>query len=256
VAHLPRPDRAAGVFETILVIEGAPVELDAHLRRLRASVNELFGVEPPPVAREALLAEAAPLSLGRMRLTVHPGPDGVLGLEAVAGQVDPDDVFPAWDRAAELAPFVMGGGLGPHKWADRAALERVSASAGGRLPLVLDAGAEVLEAATGVNLWREWAKLEIADGKAPARIKAPRREYAGIILSLAKQEDPDTSAYVDEEIVYRVKKRHHAGLTIDHLHKRAQLLNRGGRQFHIVPSAQIENCRQPDIAIDMSMKVN
>ena len=147
MAHLPRPDRAAGVFETILVVEGAPVELDAHLRRLRASVNELFGVEPPPVAREALLAEAAPLSLGRMRLTVHPGPDGVLGLEAVAGQVDPDDVFPAWDRAAELAPFVMGGGLGPHKWTDRAALERVSASAGGRLPLVLDAGAEVLEAA-------------------------------------------------------------------------------------------------------------
>src|SRR5205814_55337 len=83
---------------------------------------------PPPVAREALLAEAAPLSLGRMRLTLHPGPDGVLGLEAVAGQVDPDDVFPAWDRAAELAPFVMGGGLGPHKWADRAARERVWAT--------------------------------------------------------------------------------------------------------------------------------
>src|SRR5205085_10500212 len=74
--------------------------------------------------------------------------------------------------------------------------------------------AEVLEAATGVNLWREWAKLEIADGKAPARIKPPRREYAGIILSLAKQEDPDTSAYVDEEIVYRIKKRHHAGLIV------------------------------------------
>ena len=74
--------------------------------------------------------------------------------------------------------------------------------------------ADVLEAASGINLWREWARLEIADGKAPSKIVPPRKEYAGIILSLAKQEDPDTSAYVDEEIVYRVKKRHHAGLII------------------------------------------
>lgn len=74
--------------------------------------------------------------------------------------------------------------------------------------------AEVLEAASGINLWREWARLEIADGKAPARVSPPRKEYAGIILSLAKQEKPDTSAYVDEEIVYRVKKRHHAGLIV------------------------------------------
>ena len=74
--------------------------------------------------------------------------------------------------------------------------------------------ADVLEAASGVNLWREWARLEIADGKAPAKITPLRKEYAGIILSLAKQEQPDTSAYVDEEIVYRVKKRHHAGLIV------------------------------------------
>ena len=93
--------------------------------------------------------------------------------------------------------------------------------------------AEVLEAATGVNLWREWAKLEIADGKAPARIQAPRREYAGIILSLAKQEDPDTSAYVDAEIVYRVKKRHHAGLIVrsPHLERVNELLDQYGHRF-------------------------
>lgn len=74
--------------------------------------------------------------------------------------------------------------------------------------------AEVLEAATGVNLWREWARLEIADGKIAQRIRPQRKEYAGIILSLAKQEYPDTSAYLDEEIVYRVRKRHHAGLIV------------------------------------------
>jgi biotin carboxylase len=73
---------------------------------------------------------------------------------------------------------------------------------------------DVLEAASGVNLWREWARLEIADGRAPSRIKPMRKEYAGIILSLAKQETPDTSSYADEEITYRVKKRHHAGLIV------------------------------------------
>ena len=74
--------------------------------------------------------------------------------------------------------------------------------------------AEVLEAATGVNLWREWARLEIADGRGATKIRPTRKEYAGIILSLAKQESPDTSAYVDEEIVHRVKKSHHAGLIV------------------------------------------
>ena len=73
--------------------------------------------------------------------------------------------------------------------------------------------AEVLEAASGVNLWREWAKIVLADGRA-GRITPARKEYAGIVLSLAKQESPDTSAYDDPEIVYRVKKKHHAGLIV------------------------------------------
>ncbi|HJP94303.1 MAG TPA: ATP-grasp domain-containing protein [Pyrinomonadaceae bacterium] len=93
--------------------------------------------------------------------------------------------------------------------------------------------AEVLEAATGVNLWREWAKLEIAGGKVSARITPPRKAYAGIILSLARQEEPDTSAYVDAEIVYRVKKRHHAGLIVrsTRLERVNELLDQYGRRF-------------------------
>jgi biotin carboxylase len=73
--------------------------------------------------------------------------------------------------------------------------------------------ADVLEAASGLNLWREWAGLEVG-GKSAARVKPARNEYAGIVLSLARQEYPDTSAYDDPEIVYRVKKRHHAGLIV------------------------------------------
>ena len=81
--------------------------------------------------------------------------------------------------------------------------------------------AEVLEAASGVNLWREWARLEIGNGKSSVKVSPGRKEYAGIVLSLAKQEQPDTSAYVEDEIIYRVKKRHHAGLIV-----RAQKLDR------------------------------
>ncbi|MFN2531029.1 MAG: acetyl-CoA carboxylase biotin carboxylase subunit family protein [Pyrinomonadaceae bacterium] len=75
--------------------------------------------------------------------------------------------------------------------------------------------ADVLEAASGINLWREWAKIEISEDRSSrTTIKPLRKEYAGIVLSLAKQENPDTSAYNDPEIVYRVKKRHHAGLIV------------------------------------------
>jgi len=93
--------------------------------------------------------------------------------------------------------------------------------------------AEVLEAASGVNLWREWARLEIADGKPSTKVSPARKEYAGIVLSLAKQEQPDTSAYVDDEIIYRVKKRHHAGLIVraQQLERVAELLDDYAQRF-------------------------
>jgi hypothetical protein len=92
---------------------------------------------------------------------------------------------------------------------------------------------DVLEAASGINLWREWARLEILDGKAPSKITTLRKEYAGIILSLAKQEYPDTSAYADKEIISRVKKRHHAGLIVraPRLERVNQLLDDYSRRF-------------------------
>lgn len=74
--------------------------------------------------------------------------------------------------------------------------------------------ADAIEAATGINLWREWAKLEVGAGKQPYQLPPARQDYAGIILSLAKQEHPDTSAYTDAEIVYRVSKYHHAGFIL------------------------------------------
>jgi biotin carboxylase len=75
--------------------------------------------------------------------------------------------------------------------------------------------ADLVEAATGINLWAEWAKIEIAGGKAPYRPPEPRNDSAGLLISLARQEHPDTSAYNDPEIVWRLDdKKHHAGLIV------------------------------------------
>lgn len=73
---------------------------------------------------------------------------------------------------------------------------------------------DLVEAASGVNLWREWAKLEIAGGKLPYVAPAPANDYSGLLVSLARQEHPDTSAFTDPEIVWRMNKEHHVGLIV------------------------------------------
>jgi len=73
---------------------------------------------------------------------------------------------------------------------------------------------DVIDHATGVNLWREWAKLEVGAGKQPYALAPARKDYAGVAVSLARQEQPDTSAYNDPEIIYRVNKYHHAGFIV------------------------------------------
>jgi biotin carboxylase len=72
--------------------------------------------------------------------------------------------------------------------------------------------ANVLEEAAGFNLWREWARLETATREKPYSAPKLRKDYAGICLALANTDEPNTSHYIDEEIVYRVKKPKHVGL--------------------------------------------
>ncbi len=72
--------------------------------------------------------------------------------------------------------------------------------------------ANVHEHASGFNLWREWARLETATKENPYKPPKLRKEFAGIVLCLAKENAPDTSHYTDEEIVYRVSKPKHVGL--------------------------------------------
>jgi hypothetical protein len=75
--------------------------------------------------------------------------------------------------------------------------------------------ADVVEAATSVNLWREWARIEVAElhGE-PYRAPQPLGFYAGSVLCLAKTAEPDTQKFFAPEIVMRLKKHHHAGLIV------------------------------------------
>ena len=72
--------------------------------------------------------------------------------------------------------------------------------------------ANVLEHARNFNLWREWAKLETVTDERPYQLPKLRKDFAGVALALANTDTPDTSHYIDEEIVYRVSKPKHVGL--------------------------------------------
>jgi para-aminobenzoate synthetase/4-amino-4-deoxychorismate lyase len=159
-----RPDPARGVFETVLVRQGVPVELDEHLGRLAVSLSELYDVTLDPLAAEQARAVAATATAtGRLRILADP--DGSLKVS----------VSPERSPAAEdllLSPFAIAGGLGPHKWRDRDLLEALAAQAPGAVPLLIDTDGLVLEAAHA-NVW-------IVEGRALLTPPADGRILPGV----------------------------------------------------------------------------
>lgn len=73
---------------------------------------------------------------------------------------------------------------------------------------------DLIEAATGINLWREWARIETTPEGGTYQLPEHQQNYAGVVVGLARQEYPDTSAYQDPEIVWRMQKRHHVGFVV------------------------------------------
>ena len=74
--------------------------------------------------------------------------------------------------------------------------------------------AELVDYATGINLWREWARIETSSEEEPYHLPYYKQDYGGVIITLARQEQPDTSAYQEEEIVWRMNKHHHVGFVV------------------------------------------
>jgi para-aminobenzoate synthetase/4-amino-4-deoxychorismate lyase len=138
-----RPDPDRGVFSTILVREGAAIDLRAHLERLRDSVRELYGRDVPHDLKRRALAAAEPHRWARLRMVAGPGREAEVEVEPLGGP-------PAADQV-RLAPAALPGGLGAHKWRDRGLLDALERRLGA-VPLLVDLDGQVLEAAHA-NLW-------------------------------------------------------------------------------------------------------
>jgi para-aminobenzoate synthetase / 4-amino-4-deoxychorismate lyase len=145
-----RPDPALGVFETLLVRAGSPVDARAHLARLERSLSALYGETLPEDLLARVVAAAAAAPLARLRVTAVAGLDSAAA--AVPGralraeiQAEPLAAEPAPDPVT-LSPAVLPGGLGAHKWQDRRLLDEL-ADRLQAVPLLLDLDGDVLEAA-------------------------------------------------------------------------------------------------------------
>ena len=75
--------------------------------------------------------------------------------------------------------------------------------------------AEMVEASSGLNLWREWARIETAQAlDQPYQLPPVRDVHAGIVVSLSRFEYPDTSVFQDPEIVWQMDKPYHVGMIL------------------------------------------
>ncbi|HET6571176.1 MAG TPA: aminotransferase class IV [Solirubrobacterales bacterium] len=129
-----RPDPSKGVFETLLVLDGRPVELEAHLSRLDESLSKVF-----PTLRRPRIALEAPLEGDAVRIDV--APRGAR-LEARVSMREIEH-----HGRGSLCSLRLAGGLGPHKWADRSLLNEAQAALpDDALPLIVDEDGTALEA--------------------------------------------------------------------------------------------------------------
>lgn len=90
---------------------------------------------------------------------------------------------------------------------------------------------ELVKAASGLNLWSEWVKLELYHHYVLPPVK---EDYAAIMLSLAKQKNPDLTSFDDPEIIWKLDKAFHAGLVIasSSFERVQELLNSYTKRFY------------------------
>jgi para-aminobenzoate synthetase/4-amino-4-deoxychorismate lyase len=140
------PDPHRGLFETLLISGGRPVEQVAHFGRLAASARELFGAELPSQLRGDAVRACAGIELGRLRVDVEPDGAGGLRHRTTATAIDREAFFPDWEHGEALRRVSAPSWSGAHKWSDRRWLEETEARLGAEVPLLVDAAGTVLEA--------------------------------------------------------------------------------------------------------------
>jgi para-aminobenzoate synthetase/4-amino-4-deoxychorismate lyase len=158
--HGPRPDPSLGLLETIRVEDGEAPWLADHLNRLNQSAQELYGIEGPKTVD-------VPAGSGRLRLVLRPD-----------GAID-STLLPLADIQGldgDLIPYVLPGGLGRHKWADRRLAEALGPNA-----LIVDGDGAVLEAT--------WSNIFIVEGDRTITPPADGRLLPGIHRSRVEADE-------------------------------------------------------------------
>lgn len=75
--------------------------------------------------------------------------------------------------------------------------------------------AEMVEASSSLNIWGEWAKMEVAKAKGETyTLPKYDNNYSGLIVSLARDKHPDMSSFTDAEIWWKMNKEYHIGLIV------------------------------------------
>ncbi|MEZ4886351.1 MAG: hypothetical protein R3E32_16565 [Chitinophagales bacterium] len=75
--------------------------------------------------------------------------------------------------------------------------------------------AEMVEFSSDINLWGEWAKIEVAKATGGGyKLPKIQKHYTGIIVSLIKYQHPDYSSFTDAEICWKMYKDHHIGMIV------------------------------------------
>lgn len=142
-----RADPTVGVLETMLILDGEPVELDGHLERLRDSVLELYAQDLPPNLADELREKSSGIDHGKARVTATPSGVAVES-QGLVGHLLPYTGNKWPNVAVSLHSLTIPGGFGPHKWADRSLLDEAAAGLPAEgLSLIVDRDGAALEAA-------------------------------------------------------------------------------------------------------------
>lgn len=177
------------MFDTLLARERRVQALARHLERLRSAVSELYGwAVPTNLEAEVRDTASALIEPHRLRIDAIPRSDGLV-IEIAASRLAAP---PPPDAAVALRPVRVPGGIGPYKWRDRRLIESLSDER--TVPLILDAGDELLEAGS-MNVWIVEARRIVtppADGRLLAGVTRALLLEAAPALGLEAFTEPIT----------------------------------------------------------------
>ncbi len=185
-------------------------DLQSHYLLERFVPGEVFHVEGVTWGREVLFAQ--PCKYGRPPMqTMHYG--GVFTTRTLPKTSEDGEALTKLHSDVLRALHLTSGVT--HS-------EFIKASEDGRFYFLETAArvggayiADVIELATGLNPWIEWARIEVALARGEVyQLPALHAGYAGSVISLARQETPNLAGYTDPEIARRLDKAHHAGLLL------------------------------------------